>query len=1053
MGFSFFTSFFNPFLSKNKKHKDKKYPDINVELLDIDQLRILVSELIKKNFDLGNEINEYQVRLNYLEKLYSDAPFGFLKLLPDGTIVEINKAGCTMLGLNDRSAYGKNFLDYISEEQRKNFYQNSILKYNPEISPAELRMINCPSEPFYVRLVTRPSDDFQTIIIWDITQHRLAEEELAEYQNQLEEMITERTAGLLAINEMLNKEIGERKTAEKSLVQSDKRYRELMDTANSIIIRKGSNGNIIFFNKFAQKFFGYSEEEILGKDVIGTIVPETDSTGRDLGAIIKAIKKNPDQYPVNINENKKKSGERVRISWTNKGIFDDEGNLIEILSIGTDITEQMHIEELLRYNQENAQAILNSPAGPVILLDKTGYILEINDKGASHLNIEKKVLIGKNIFDIYDNKKAENRRIFFNEVISTGKPVHFNDEYNGKYYDVHFYPIHNSTGIVDRITIFSFDITQNKIRENSLHESESRYRQLVESVNSIILRLDPDGNIRYINDYALNFFKYSNDFITGKNIVGTIIPDKDSDGNDLCEMVNNFFKSPEDFPVNENENMLSNGERVWISWTNKAIRDKNNKLVEILCVGNDITRIKNIEKILRESERIYSAMLNAIPERIMLIEPDGKILKINEHAAALIKQSVDELIGKNIFSIYPSDVAEERMNKISQVVKYAQPVKYEVKNHVKIVNTTLYPVLDTKGNVIQIAVYTSDITDQKRTEDELHGIEERFRTTLKHSGMILCNQDISLRYTWIYAPDNFSSVTSFIGKKDDTLFPPNEAALIIAEKNQVINTRKTRQFETVLTIESKQYYFDIYIAPMIDTDSDITGITIALLDISERKKLEQEIVHISETERSHFGEAIHSDLGQYLAAIGFLAQTVKKRCSGMSEDNDRLLSELTSQVSGARKRCRSLAKAFYTAGIEPVTFFKSIHKLCSNIETVYGIKCAIETSSFSVRPDETVYLYSIIQEAVLNSVVHGKADEITMHFISDDTGRRNIIIHDNGVGFTLHENESEGMGMRLMHRKAKTIDAQLKIVSEKNNGTTVAIDLPVTYIQSEGVVQ
>jgi len=140
--------------------------------------------------------------------------------------------------------------------------------------------------------------------------------------------------------------------ATESLSESEKKYRELIENANSIILKLDGNGNITFFNEFARDFFGYKEHEILGRSAIGTIVPTTDSDNNDLSAVVQDICKNPWKYATNENENIKKNGERVWVSWTNKGIYED-GKLAGVLCIGNDITMFKKAEqELQKYRYE-----------------------------------------------------------------------------------------------------------------------------------------------------------------------------------------------------------------------------------------------------------------------------------------------------------------------------------------------------------------------------------------------------------------------------------------------------------------------------------------------------------------------------------------------------------------------------------------------------------------------------------------------------------------------------------------------------------------------------
>lgn len=148
-------------------------------------------------------------------------------------------------------------------------------------------------------------------------------------------------------------------TRTRELRTSEQKYRELVQNANSIILRWNRAGEITFLNEFGQNFFGYSEAEILGRHVVGTIVPESESTGRDLSPLMDEICARPEEFENNINENMLRNGDRVWISWTNKIVKNNAGQVLEILSIGSDITERKQTEEELDKHRLHLEEMVN----------------------------------------------------------------------------------------------------------------------------------------------------------------------------------------------------------------------------------------------------------------------------------------------------------------------------------------------------------------------------------------------------------------------------------------------------------------------------------------------------------------------------------------------------------------------------------------------------------------------------------------------------------------------------------------------------------------------
>ncbi|MDD1703706.1 MAG: PAS domain S-box protein [Methanoregula sp.] len=124
--------------------------------------------------------------------------------------------------------------------------------------------------------------------------------------------------------------------------------RKERDEPVRIILKWDKTGKITFFNEYGHRFFGFAHGEVIGKPLVGTIVPDRESgTDRDLDYMIKNILTHPECYASNENENITKDGKRVWIRWSNKPICDENGEVIGMFSIGTDMTESKALEETL----------------------------------------------------------------------------------------------------------------------------------------------------------------------------------------------------------------------------------------------------------------------------------------------------------------------------------------------------------------------------------------------------------------------------------------------------------------------------------------------------------------------------------------------------------------------------------------------------------------------------------------------------------------------------------------------------------------------------------
>jgi PAS domain S-box-containing protein len=295
----------------------------------------------------------------------------------------------------------------------------------------------------------------------------------------------------------LLEDITERKKAEIALKDSEKKYRELTQSSNSIILKLDKNCNFTFINKFAQEFFGFSKDEIIGRSIFGTIVPEIESTGRNLKNTIDEIYDNPEAFAENENENIRKNGEIVWVAWKNKYIYDDSGKFLEMLCTGYDITNHKQTETAIEKERDLVAAILLWIESIVVVIDLDGTVISFNraaEKCSGFSLEEMSEIPFWEILVPLKEKKAVKAAI---QNVKTNTPTIENENHwvtkNGQKRLIHWYnsTLTSADGSIEYILCTGLDITERKKAENALakahdeleHKVVERTKELQQEIN------------------------------------------------------------------------------------------------------------------------------------------------------------------------------------------------------------------------------------------------------------------------------------------------------------------------------------------------------------------------------------------------------------------------------------------------------------------------------------------------------------------------------------------------------------------------------------------
>lgn len=418
-----------------------------------------------------------------------------------------------------------------------------------------------------------------------------------------------------SINKMvatLNITITQLQESQMHLKSSEERYRAVIDSQNEFITRFLPDGTITFVNEAYCRYIGKPCEEIIGRRT-----PLTQISPGELEQITYHLRSLTPESPAAISEHQTllPSGEIRWQQWSDRAIFDKDNRIIEYQSVGRDITERKQAEEAVLQSEEKYRTLVQHAPIGIISINPEGWIIDVNPAMITILgspSFEETLSINILTYPplIKAGISADIQSCLVSKEDGTYERMYTTKW--GKIVDLRYSitPITDPAGNVTRVLGTVEDFTDRKTALEAVQQSEENYRTLVQNANSIILRLDPRGNITFFNTYAQNFFGFREEEILGRNVVGTIVPERSSNGRGLREMILDLAVHPDLYISNENENIRRNGERVWISWTNKSIPGPDGEISEILCIGNDITRLKQAESEIR--------MLNEELERRVL---------------------------------------------------------------------------------------------------------------------------------------------------------------------------------------------------------------------------------------------------------------------------------------------------------------------------------------------------------------------------------------------------------------------------------------------------
>ncbi len=257
-----------------------------------------------------------------IKQIYEFAPIGVMETSRDGKILFLNPMAVNIIGF----ASAKELMETVNHQPGgiKNFYVDGQARDQLIRQLYDERQGHCKVETRFYH------QSGKTI---DVALHLFLR-----YDVEREEECVF----------VFFQDITERVAFERQLKESEARYRDLIDKANSPIVRMDSQGRIRYMNECAQRAFGYALEEVVDRHVVGVLFDPVMINEAMVADFIQDVCHRPDRVSSREIQNIRKDGQKFWVSWSSKAVLDQNGNDVEILAIGTDVTERKDLERSLQ---------------------------------------------------------------------------------------------------------------------------------------------------------------------------------------------------------------------------------------------------------------------------------------------------------------------------------------------------------------------------------------------------------------------------------------------------------------------------------------------------------------------------------------------------------------------------------------------------------------------------------------------------------------------------------------------------------------------------------
>ncbi|MFP4680979.1 MAG: PAS domain S-box protein [Chitinispirillaceae bacterium] len=424
---------------------------------------------------------------------------------------------------------------------------------------------------------------------------------------------------------------------QKKFEESQAKYRMITEEASSIVIGLDSKGMINLFSGFAEKLFGYSRDEVNAKPLLGTIIPQVDSLGRDYSDLTGELLKYPKKFCSNETEGMCRDGSRVWFSWSANALRNEKGEITQILIVGNDVTDLAAARQQAAENAATLNTLMDFIPEGVLITDTHHVIRKVSRKFGELLGVPVEEVVGRkepSCLEKEDFNWLGGTRIFPNEfptskAADTGKTytecrIELRLDGAKRNFSVNAAPILGIKGeVVGAVGVWR-DVTGSKGAQKALRESEQRFRAAVDNYTSVFVIYDEDRRIQFINRAGLKVAGLEEKEVLGRR-------DEEIIPAEISQSYIPYLQKAVD--TGQKQHFEYSFELGGKGYTNivdyvPLYRD-DGELYQVLGITMDITERREAEEALRKSETRLNAILNQLPVGVGVMDKNGRFILTN----------------------------------------------------------------------------------------------------------------------------------------------------------------------------------------------------------------------------------------------------------------------------------------------------------------------------------------------------------------------------------------------------------------------------------------